>query len=87
MSDILAEDHERGCQGRSYYCGCGYDERKDAEIERQRQQIADFLAERDDIALKLPCAECGARGFASSRSGKGCEFCDGTVGGAYEGPP
>lgn len=27
------------------------------------------------------CVTCGSKGFAKSKTGTGCEFCDGTVGG------
>lgn len=45
MNDILARDHARGCAGREYACTCGYDDEKDAEIERLRAALA--VAEND----------------------------------------
>ena len=35
-NDILADDHERGCQGRYYHCSCGYDDAVADEIRRLR---------------------------------------------------
>lgn len=33
------EDHARGCEGRSYTCTCGYDDARDAEIDRLRREL------------------------------------------------
>jgi hypothetical protein len=35
------KDHDRGCQGRTYTCTCGYDEQRDAEIERLERDLAE----------------------------------------------
>ena len=38
-NDILARDHERGCQGREYHCSCGYDDAVANEIIRLRAVV------------------------------------------------
>lgn len=38
------EDHARGCEGRSYTCTCGYDDARDAEIDRLRRELEEHQA-------------------------------------------
>jgi hypothetical protein len=40
------DDHDRGCEGRTYTCTCGYDDRTDATIAALKAQI-ERLTERD----------------------------------------
>lgn len=40
------DDHDRGCEGRTYTCTCGYDDRTDATIAALKAQI-ERLTERE----------------------------------------
>ena len=39
MGDDRMNDHARGCQGREYTCTCGYDNERDAELQRLRAEV------------------------------------------------
>lgn len=39
LRGLLADDHERGCEGRCYSCSCGYD----AAVEQGMKDAADEL--------------------------------------------
>jgi len=39
LRDLLESDHERGCEGRTYSCACGHDNR----IERALHEAADEI--------------------------------------------
>lgn len=55
LRDIYAnDDHARGCEGRTYSCSCGFDDRTfqtaeeaESEITRLQQALAAAEAERD----------------------------------------
>lgn len=50
---LVTSDHKRGCQGREYGCSCGYDDDKDAMIERAAVALEQLSAERDAAARAL----------------------------------
>ena len=46
-------DHAKGCEGRSYTCKCGYDEAKDAELSKLREEnerLNHLLKQRDRMS-------------------------------------
>jgi len=53
MSDVEAlltrGDHERGCEGRTYTCTCGYDER----METALRTLSEQLAEAREVIAKI----------------------------------
>jgi len=56
MSDVEAlltrGDHKRGCEGRTYTCTCGYDERMEAALRTLSEQLAE--AREVIAALRKP---------------------------------
>ena len=56
---LVTSDHKRGCQGREYGCSCGYDDEKDAMIERAADALEKLRAERDAAArdMRERCAK------------------------------
>lgn len=42
---MMCDDHARGCEGREYTCTCGYDDERDALIERLKEENADLRSE------------------------------------------
>lgn len=50
--DTLLSDHVRGCQGREYICTCGYDDERDAEIDRLRALVASLNREELPVSVK-----------------------------------
>jgi len=50
---MVTSDHKRGCQGREYGCSCGYDDDKDAMIERAAVALEQLRAERDAAAREM----------------------------------
>lgn len=48
---VLAEDHKRGCQGRSYVCSCGYEAAviDQAEVVQKRDLSAIAQAAHDAL--------------------------------------
>ena len=72
LLDIVADDHERGCQGRCYSCECGYEYTKDelakeaaAEIERLRGINAQLC--KDHNALVVDGARLQERAETAER--------------------
>jgi hypothetical protein len=43
-------DHQKGCDGRTYTCTCGYDEAQAAEIARLREALRDIA--KYDVGLQ-----------------------------------
>lgn len=74
------DDHERGCQGRTYACSCGYDDERDAEIERLRK-LLDLAAKQ--LQVEARAAVTGSVN-QSSGSSDPCEAGAGTAGRAME---
>jgi len=83
MSDVEAlltrGDHERGCEGRTYTCTCGYDERMETALRTLSEQLAEarevIRQHRDHgvaLAIKagtLNCALDGQEQFRTMREG------------------
>lgn len=66
--DVLARDHERGCQGREYACTCGYDAAKDAEIEHLRALVTRLTDVSANLAAEL--ADPGTEAMAAIHCGR-----------------
>lgn len=51
---VLAEDHKRGCEGRSYTCSCGYEAGViDAAEAVERQEVVPLLREAHEALSEV----------------------------------
>jgi hypothetical protein len=67
-------DHQRGCEGRTYTCTCGYDAALEARAEAAEAQVA-RLREHLEVALETIALEgiCDAECFACQKARQALE--------------
>ena len=48
LQKLVSDDHQRGCEGRTYSCSCGYDDLKDKALVKAAAEIARLRAELEE---------------------------------------